>query len=437
METATPPVVRTLSRRKILVFVAVLAVFVCGITELAALAAFRFTYGVSFSYERLQNERRNLIPKELPPQERAAHLNMAALHPYLGFVTDPDQANHSEKEYSEHGLFRLDDAIQKRQPGKVIIGIMGGSVATHFSQRGAAALRRELEESGRFSGKQLVLVNLANGGYKQPQQLMALNYFLAQGAEFDILVNLDGFNEIALHPRFNAEAGVFPIYPVNWRGLTNVPDAGERELIAAAAVHRQEQRNLAKQFSRTPWRFSVTANFLWKCLHQRAEKSVGDCQLAMLARRQQATYQSVGPRSNLNNDDTDVELVAIWQRCSVQLDRLCRANGITYYHFLQPNQYVPGSKKMNDEERAAAFLDNHSMKGSVERCYPRLTRVGVDLKRQGIRFHDLTMLFAERKEPIYYDTCCHINAHGNEIMAGAIARVIAATAEPPLVPMAN
>ena len=33
-------------------------------------------------------------------------------------------------------------------------------------------------------------------GYKQPQQLMAYNYLLSLGAEFDAVINIDGYNVI-------------------------------------------------------------------------------------------------------------------------------------------------------------------------------------------------------------------------------------------------
>ena len=37
-------------------------------------------------------------------------------------------------------------------------------------------------------------------GYKQPQQLLILSYFLSIGQSFDVVVNIDGFNEVAMSP---------------------------------------------------------------------------------------------------------------------------------------------------------------------------------------------------------------------------------------------
>jgi len=33
-------------------------------------------------------------------------------------------------------------------------------------------------------------------GFKQPQQLQVLTYFLSVGQEFDMVVNIDGFNDV-------------------------------------------------------------------------------------------------------------------------------------------------------------------------------------------------------------------------------------------------
>ena len=48
----------------------------------------------------------------------------------------------------------------------------------------------------RFAGKQIWVVSFALGGYKQPQQLMVLAYYLSLGQPLDVVVNVDGFNEI-------------------------------------------------------------------------------------------------------------------------------------------------------------------------------------------------------------------------------------------------
>jgi len=57
------------------------------------------------------------------------------------------------------------------------------------------------------------LVILGFPGYKQPQQLLALAYFLSLGAEYDLIINLDGYNDIVLPVTDNYNLGSTPFSP--------------------------------------------------------------------------------------------------------------------------------------------------------------------------------------------------------------------------------
>ncbi len=53
-------------------------------------------------------------------------------------------------------------------------------------------------------------------------------------------------------------------------------------------------------------------------------------------------------------------------------------------------------------------------------------------------FFDATMLFANEKETIYKDTCCHYNAKGNEMFADYIMqKILAQTQNSQLKPASN
>ena len=106
------------------------------------------------------------------------------------------------------------------------------------------------------------------------------------------------------------------------------------------------------------------------------------------------------------------------------MHELCEANGIRYFHFLQPNQYVPDSKRLGEEERETAFTADHPYRRGVEKGYPFLVQSGRELSRRGIRFHDLTMTFSDTDEQIYIDDCCHYNEKGNEILGAVIGQTI-------------
>jgi hypothetical protein len=114
----------------------------------------------------------------------------------------------------------------------------------------------------------------------------------------------------------------------------------------------------------------------------------------------------------------------MWKMSSLQMHRISTANGILYFHFLQPNQYVAGSKIMGKEESKIALLDRHPYKKGAEGGYPHLIKTGKELVNQGVHFHDLTSVFVDKVEPIYVDACCHLNKIGNDILGTVIGQAI-------------
>ena len=106
------------------------------------------------------------------------------------------------------------------------------------------------------------------------------------------------------------------------------------------------------------------------------------------------------------------------------MHKICSTNGIKYFHFLQPNQYVAGSKPMGENERHLAIQDNHIFAMPAKRGYPYLVEAGKDLARKGVNFYDLTQVFANDSEPVYVDECCHVNATGNSILGRAMGEAI-------------
>ena len=122
---------------------------------------------------------------------------------------------------------------------------------------------------------------------------------------------------------------------------------------------------------------------------------------------------------NLYGDIADV-----WKRSSLQMKALCEANGAKYYHFLQANQYVAGSKPMKDEERRQAINEASPYRDGVRKGYPLLAKAGESLLAAGVTFTDLTMIYADHSETLYQDDCCHTNAEGSNIVAQRIYEII-------------
>ena len=58
--------------------------------------------------------------------------------------------------------------------------------------------------------------------------------------------------------------------------------------------------------------------------------------------------------------------------------------------------------------------------------YPLMIEEGQLLRNEGVRVFDATMMFADIKEPVYTDTCCHLNELGETILADAVIDAIVA-----------
>ena len=420
--------------------IAAIAVVVLAALELFSFLAVSAARRQWFSYDRLQSARVAIAesaaaPAATPPgQQMPWFVAQEVVHPYLGFVLDrsfercqPELAGYTD--VLDFGFSCSDvPLIQHRSADKVILGIFGGSVAHAFPAPGMGPLREELARSPRFAGKQIVVVPLALPGYKQPQQLMTLTYFLMLGGEFDLVINLDGFNEVALPAVENVPKGVFPLFPRSWFFRAGALDPATRTRMGEVAWLRDRRAVHAKFFSHAPLRYSTTAALLWTLLDRIDVIRASTAQAKLLKERTHTTsFVQQGPaRTYPDKSAMFADLVAAWHRSSLQMHLLSQANGATYYHFLQPNQYLPGSKPIADGERRLALRDSDGFRHSVEVGYPLARAAGRQLVSSGVRFHDMTQVFASERRPVYVDDCCHFDVTGYEILARAMGRAIVA-----------
>ena len=109
---------------------------------------------------------------------------------------------------------------------------------------------------------------------------------------------------------------------------------------------------------------------------------------------------------------------------------LCAANGIEYYHFLQPNQHYEDSKSLSVEELDVAIAPG-GYGPFARKGYPILVAAGATLLESHVPFYDLTQIFADEPRTVYIDQCCHVNQLGNELLAVVIAEAIIERRNPP------
>ena len=85
--------------------------------------------------------------------------------------------------------------------------------------------------------------------------------------------------------------------------------------------------------------------------------------------------------SSPRREDLYRHLASLWKNSSIQLDNLCTANGIRYYHFLQPNLFLTGSKPLTESERHMATYRDDMYRPGVKEGYPLLIREGRHSRR--------------------------------------------------------
>jgi hypothetical protein len=166
---------------------------------------------------------------------------------------------------------------------------------------------------------------------------------------------------------------------------------------------------------------------LWDFLDQRQEAALRAETFAVrkALAASAASPQQTGPPIRFSDDEAMyLDYAEVWARSSIQMALLCAGFGIRYLHFLQPNQYLPGSKRLTAEELETAYDPRVAETQRIATAYPILRARGRDLRNQGVDFIDLTMLFEDEPRTVYSDTCCHFNRLGNQRIAEAIAQAI-------------
>jgi hypothetical protein len=416
-----------MGRIKRLSFMAGLIFLLYVATEILVFSAAAL-YDQRLSWIASNQDRRERLQVELA--ERPGLI--LQIHPYVGYVETPPRTVGGDSGGRPHpysvtpyGYADTVSPIQTRSPGKLIVAVTGGSVAWSFHMHGTRRLKALLQRDPALARKEIVFVNLAVSGYKQPQQLMTLNYMLVLGAQFDIVINIDGFNEAALYEAENAARHVFPAFPRSWQNRVEVSGPRVSKYLGPIENLTEHRLHLARGFSRLPWKYSPLCNLVW---------SIADGLSETRIRALEVEYgESTTPASNYvvegpgwkfaTREDLYRHIVALWKNSSIQLDNLCTSNGIRYYHFLQPNLLVPGAKPLTAaEQHMAAHRDNMYRPG-VESAYPRMIDEGRALKARGERFTDLTQMFAGHPEGVYVDIC-HFNQAGNDLLADRVAEAI-------------
>ena len=406
-----------MTRPKQMLFAAVVAVLVLGFIEGAARVAYRALYDRPYAAVELGDFAMDAAFR--PHEVRGPDVvGLHVVHPYLGFVASGSPATDAA-----HGFFDSFSPGSAAPPDSFSVLLTGGSVALQVGHQLRQALARRLADR---TG-QPVRVRMfkgALGGYKQPQQLMTFNYLLVLGARFDLVINLDGYNEIALSYADNVMRGVHPIYPRHWQfRIHNLLDSESLARRGEVEFLRAENRSREAWALESPLAGSALVGLFLTHSFLETERRIADVVAASVdADRGSLSFEAAGPPHQIESAAQAIsEATALWKQSSLQMHRLAAANGIQYLHVLQPNQYFEGTKPLSPRERRDFFRPRSPSAQATRAAYPLLLRAGDDLRRSGVDWVDASRIFQDDSATRYSDWCCHLTPAAVAMLVKLIA----------------
>jgi hypothetical protein len=318
-----------------------------------------------------------------------------------------------------------------------VIAIFGGSVAGWFCQVGVHRLVDDLTRHSYFADRDIVPLCLSHEGYKQPQQLLVLAYFLSIGQSLDLVVNIDGFNEVTLGS-LNEQRGLDVSMPsaMHLDPLIDLVDRASltpEKLRTLNAIEDDKARanRLVERLRNTR---SAAVHFVLDRLYRRARRSYPEelRRFSHLPSNPSATSLILPTRPVKTRTEATLfdDIASAWIRSSMSMKALLDARGVPYVQVLQPNQYH-STRRFSADEAKIALNAASPFKPGVERGYPALLEAAKTAQlSNAMTFLDATHIFDTEPSAVYMDDCCHYTLRGNQLLADFIAKGVLASRGP-------
>ena len=393
-----------------------LLVFV-ALAEAAAVAFYYVQHGVFFYTADREN------PRAIVETDRG-ELSADVLHPYFGPIHRPGvRPQTNNVGFGSRHAF----PFTRTSDRQFLVGIFGGSVAQAFCDRGTPRLIAALQRDSNLANREIVPLCFSHEGYKQPQQLIVLAYFLSLGQQYDLVINIDGFNEVALGTRSHERGrDVSMPSPIHVDPLLNLIDAAtltpaRAQALARITVYKERLNRLGERLrgSRIATvHFALDRYYVFTMNRYQAEVAAYD---ALPSNPPASSVLLLTPPMRKRDSETVVyeDIAAGWASASLLMRDMLAARGVRYVHVMQPNQYFT-RRVFSVEEARVALNVGQPFKLAVERGYPVLLRTAATLQGKE-EFVDGTPAFDSEPAAVYEDDCCHYTDRGYELLADMIA----------------
>ena len=318
------------------------------------------------------------------------------VHPFYGQIAGKTVG--FESDVSVEKSFSTISTIPSDPSTQIKVLVLGGSVAAHLSRKPLGDVPDNLLASSlnrTFNTDRFVVYNAAFGGGKQPQQYFKLLYLEFLGFRPDVIINLDGFNEIALPLVENYQRGLNAVYPRSFD-----------ELVFSSAYDGScfSINNFLLSFnSKIPAVEAFKWAYIKYCHEASVQASPGRFVEKALFTQEQGDYVK--------------RAIRVWRRASNLINEFASRHSTPYLHVIQPNQHVEGAKPLTDFEGqiSSKYLP---YKRATEKHYLKLTLEGLATEHK----FDYRYLFVAERREIYTDDCCHMNQLGMNAIVEALIK---------------
>ena len=428
---------------KLYFFTAVI-LFIGGLLFLELLSRIYLQYSTG-SYRLNQSSEQLLyVDSYLPTVSKGSTTESMSLNLTYGYSQVPDYPitdfipNHALRQYLEvkqgdslpqlpwldmkannYGFTSYYDYPYQKKENDFVVGIWGGSVAYWMSIMGKDSLVKYLQKY--FKNKNIVILNFASGGMKQPQSLSVLSYFYSIGQKFDAAIFLDGFNETFYSWRHANLDLAISSPSSDWLMelyiLANRQWSTEYLVLFYNAIRSKEQQ---LDFE------SRHTNFASVLLFQNAyaeyyEKKYKENKEKLLNYKAQKTDLIFLPPKLPQEKERHFETVTeIWKNATIAANGIISSDkNSIFVQAIQPNRYFP-AESAKHEAVVSGYITYPAWEG-----YPHLIQASEDLRNYyGITSLDLTGLFSEERDGVFADEFSHFTMKGNDIVAKVLADTI-------------
>ena len=330
-------------------------------------------------------------------------------------------------EYEPRSIgFKTEFKPESKKKDFLDILILGGSVAEHLTTLSNIEedINLLLEKNKKLSSQysSIRVFNSATNGKKQPQGLFAFQALEMLGYDFDAIIELSGFNEIALSVDENYKNNINPIYP----------RLSPQQFLGNA---RRLTNNFANNFiERLLWMHplhqylsSQTSIYYYFRIHY-----IDKSQRGSASRR-------LGMNFLLPNSQKDAfrKSLYVWSRASSFVYNQTKNKGAVYLLAFQPNQYLKNSKVLTLKEQSFISKDGYpnrlarllNIKAAsfyageiINKYYGLISKKDFDIPEENIL--DLREIFKGNNDSLYADSCCHLNKKGMDIISNVLSNKI-------------